>query len=120
MECVRVCLCGVCVERWFVRACLGESVSLGARRGLGCLLPADFLIAMEILNLCVSGVRCCSQGTHKHSFSHKYTHTHSSPQRLGIGCRKLSSTSLEGKPLVKELPGGVCVLKFFGGAPEAS
>lgn len=100
---------GLCERVW------GESVSLGARRGLGCLLPADFLIAMEILNLCVSGVRRCSQGTHKHSFSHKYIHTHT-PQRLGTGCRKLSSTSLEGRPLVKELPEGVCVLKFFGGS----
>ncbi len=43
-----------------------------------------------------------------------HTHTHT-PQRLGTGCRKLSSTSLEGRPLVKELPEGVCVLKFFGG-----
>lgn len=95
---------------------LGESVSLGARRGLGCLLPADFLIAMEILNLCLSGVRRCSQGTHKLSFSHKYIHT----QSHGTGCRKPSSTSLKGMPLVKKLPEGVCVLKFFGGAPEVS
>lgn len=104
---------GLCERVW------GESVSLGARRGLGCLLPADFLIAMEIPNLCLSGVRCCSQGTHKHSFSHKYIHTYT-PQRLGTGCRKLSSTSLESRPLVKEIPEGVCVLKFFGGAPESS
>jgi len=68
----------------------GESVSLGARRGLGCLLPADFLIAMEILNLCLSSVCRCSQGTHKHSFSHTNTHTHRERERTG--CRKLSST----------------------------
>lgn len=57
--------------------------------------------------------------TNFHSHTNIYTHT-LTPQRLRTGCRKLSSTSLEGRPLVKELPEGVCVLKFFGGAPEVS
>lgn len=70
---------GLCERVW------GESVSLGARRGLGCLLPADFLIAMEILNLCVSGVRLLlPRHTQTFILTQIHTHSHSSETRDGM------------------------------------
>lgn len=64
----RLCLRRVCIEwprEMFVCQEFWGSLSVWVLEGvLGCLLPVDFLIAMEILNLCLSGVWLFFQGRH--------------------------------------------------------